>query len=92
MSLRVLVVDDHPLYRDGLVTAIAAMPEVDVVGDAADGVAAVRAAGELAPDVVVMDLHMPVLNGIEATRRIVSEPTATTRCSRRFGRVRGATC
>lgn len=77
MSLRVLVVDDHPLYRDGLVTAIAAMPEVDVVGDAADGLAAVRAAGELAPDVVVMDLHMPVLNGIEATRRIVSERPET---------------
>jgi DNA-binding NarL/FixJ family response regulator len=73
MSLRVLVVDDHPLYRDGLVTAISAMPDVEVVGDAADGMAAVRAAKELTPDVVVMDLHMPELNGIEATRRIVAE-------------------
>lgn len=77
MSLRVLVVDDHPLYRDGLVTAIAAMPDVEVVGDAADGLAAVRAASDLAPDVVVMDLHMPELNGIEATRRIVAERPET---------------
>ena len=67
-ALRVLVVDDHPLYRDGLVTAISAMPGVDVVGDVGDGEAAVRAAAELAPDVVVMDLHMPRLNGIDATR------------------------
>ena len=72
MSLRVLVVDDHPLYRDGLVTAIAAMPDVEVVGDAGDGAAAVGMAKELEPDVVVMDLHMPELNGIDATRRIVA--------------------
>ena len=71
MNLRVLVVDDHPLYRDGLVTAIAAMPDVEVVGDAADGAEAVRIARELEPDVVVMDLHMPELNGVEATARIV---------------------
>ena len=73
MSLRVLVVDDHPLYRDGLVTAIAAMPDVEVVGDAGDGAAAVGMARELEPDVVVMDLHMPELNGIDATRRIVAD-------------------
>jgi DNA-binding NarL/FixJ family response regulator len=73
MNLRVLVVDDHPLYRDGLVTAIAAMPDVEVVGDAGDGVAAVGMANELEPDVVVMDLHMPELNGIDATRRIVAD-------------------
>jgi DNA-binding NarL/FixJ family response regulator len=73
MSLRVLVVDDHPLYRDGLVTAIAAMPDVEVVGDAGDGAAAVSMAKDLEPDVVVMDLHMPELNGIDATRRIVAD-------------------
>jgi len=73
MSLRVLVVDDHPLYRDGLVTAIAAMPDFEVIGDAGDGASAVGMAKELEPDVVVMDLHMPELNGIDATRRIVAD-------------------
>jgi DNA-binding NarL/FixJ family response regulator len=73
MSLRVLVVDDHPLYRDGLVTAIAAMPDVEVVGDAGDGAAAVGMAKDLEPEVVVMDLHMPELNGIDATRLIIAD-------------------
>ena len=72
MTLRVLVVDDHPLYRDGLVTAIAAMAGVEVVGSAVDGEDAVREAATLRPDIVVMDLHMPGTNGIEATRRIVA--------------------
>ncbi len=76
MTLRVLVVDDHPLYRDGLVTAVSTMPEVDVVGAAADGLEAIAEAARLTPDVVVMDLHMPRLNGIEATRRIVADQPA----------------
>jgi DNA-binding NarL/FixJ family response regulator len=71
-ALRVLVVDDHPLYREGLVTAMSAMPGVQVVGEAGDGHAAVEAASRLSPDVVVMDLHMPGLNGIDATRQVVT--------------------
>ena len=73
MALRVVVVDDHPLYREGLVTALGAMPEVEVVGEAGDGREAVRIATDLLPDVVVMDLHMPDVNGIEATRRLAAE-------------------
>lgn len=72
MPLRVVVVDDHPLYREGLVTAMTAMAGVAVVGEAGDGAQAVEVAGRLLPDVVVMDLHMPVVNGIDATRQITS--------------------
>jgi DNA-binding NarL/FixJ family response regulator len=72
MTVRVLVVDDHPLYREGLVTAMSAMPGVAVVGEAGDGREAVRVAAELEPDVVVMDLHMPVLNGVDATRQVLA--------------------
>jgi DNA-binding NarL/FixJ family response regulator len=70
--LRVVVVDDHPLYREGLITAMSAMPDIEVVGEAGDGEEGALVAAELSPDVVMMDLHMPVLNGIDATRRITS--------------------
>ena len=69
-TLRVVVADDHPLFRDGLVAALARMDRVEVVGTAADGEQAVALTRELAPDVVLMDLAMPGLNGIEATRAI----------------------
>jgi DNA-binding NarL/FixJ family response regulator len=72
MSIRVLVVDDHPLYREGLAGAVETMAGKEVVGQAGDGEEAVRMTAELSPDVVVMDLHMPVLNGVDATRQIAA--------------------
>jgi DNA-binding NarL/FixJ family response regulator len=67
--LRVLLVDDHALFRRGL-RRLVAEHGFDVVGEASNGEAGVRMAAELSPDVVVMDLHMPILSGVEATRRI----------------------
>ncbi|MEV8285580.1 response regulator transcription factor [Streptomyces niveus] len=66
--VRVLVCDDQMMVRTGLVTIIDAQPDLEVVGECGDGRTAVDLAGELTPDVVVMDVRMPVLNGIEATR------------------------
>ena len=71
--LRVLVCDDHPVYRDGLAMLLSSLDGLEVVGTASDGVEAVRLTGELQPDVVVMDLQMPELNGIEATARMTAE-------------------
>jgi DNA-binding NarL/FixJ family response regulator len=71
--LRIVVADDHPVYRDGLVLLLGSVPGVEVVGTAADGAAAVEVVREHLPDVVVMDVQMPVLDGIEATRRIAAD-------------------
>jgi DNA-binding NarL/FixJ family response regulator len=76
-ELRVLVVDDHPLFREGLTEIVADLAGVEVVGEAGDGAAAVSAARELTPDLVVMDLHMPGVNGIEATRQILADAPDT---------------
>ena len=67
---RIVVADDHPIYREGLVSALQSLDGVEVVGEASNGIEAVEAAQRLCPDVVVMDLHMPEMNGIEATRRL----------------------
>ena len=75
--LRIVVADDHPLFRDGLVAALAMIDGVEVVATAADGEQAVTLTRELAPDVVLMDLAMPGVNGIEATRSIVQTHPGT---------------
>lgn len=77
MSRRVLIADDHPLFREGLETALSAMEGVVVVGVAVNGADVVTKAAELEPDIVVMDLHMPELSGVEACRRIRREQPAT---------------
>lgn len=75
-STTVLVVDDQTLVRDGFAMILDAQPDLTVVGTAADGAQAVRECARLAPDVVLMDVRMPVMDGIEATRRICSAGTS----------------
>ncbi len=70
-AIRVLVADDHPVFRRGMRAILGAEPEIELVGEATDGEEAVALALELRPDVVLMDLNMPGVNGIEATRRIL---------------------
>jgi DNA-binding NarL/FixJ family response regulator len=68
--IRILIADDHPLFRGGLRALLESVPDTEVVGEATNGHEAVELAHTLTPDVVVMDLNMPELNGIEATRQI----------------------
>jgi DNA-binding NarL/FixJ family response regulator len=70
--LRILVVDDHPMYREGLVMTLAAAADFDPVGQAGDGEAALELAATTRPDIVLMDLRLPGISGIEATRRLVA--------------------
>jgi DNA-binding NarL/FixJ family response regulator len=75
-TVRVLVADDQAIVRDGLVTVLELLPDIEVVGEARDGVEAVRLAGELGPDVVLMDLRMPELDGAAATERVLARNPA----------------
>ena len=72
MTIRVLIADDQMMVREGFSVLLNAMPDIEVAGEAVNGREAVDRVRELAPDVVLMDIRMPELNGIEATREIVA--------------------
>jgi DNA-binding NarL/FixJ family response regulator len=78
MTVRVLVVDDHPVFREGLAASLAAIPEIEVVGQAADGPESIEMAATGAADVVLMDLNLQSMSGVEATARVcaLSDPPA----------------
>ncbi|MCC7353411.1 MAG: response regulator transcription factor [Anaerolineae bacterium] len=78
VRIRVLLADDHALFREGLAGIIAAQPDFEVVGEASDGLEALVKARELRPDLILMDIGMPGCDGLEATRRIKQEMPAVT--------------
>jgi DNA-binding NarL/FixJ family response regulator len=75
--VKVLIADDHPAYLRGLAAILGEEPLTEVIGTASDGAAAVKQARELRPDAVVMDLNLPVMDGIEATRQILADAPGT---------------
>lgn len=70
MNIRVVLADDHKIIREGLRAILSGQPDIDVVGDANDGLSAIEQVRQLKPDVIVMDINMPTMNGIDAARRI----------------------
>ena len=103
MTLKILVADDHPMFRAGIAALVDALPWAEVVGQAADGDESLVLALAERPDVVLMDLHMPGMNGLEAIRRLAAElPSAAClvltmvenddTVAARSVRVRAATC
>ncbi len=77
MKIRIILADDHKMMREGLKTLVDEQPDLQVVGEARNGMETVALAARLRPHVVVMDVAMPDLNGIEATRKILAENTST---------------
>lgn len=73
MSIRVLIADDHSLFRKGLVNLLSDVKDIEVVAEAGDGEEAIRKAIEIKPDVVIMDIGMPILNGVDATEKLVKK-------------------
>ncbi len=78
MAVRILLVDDHPIVRQGLRTLLEGRPGWEVVGEASDGVEALEKVESLQPDVVVLDITMPRMNGLEACRLIQQKPKASS--------------
>ena len=78
-SIRVLIADDQMLVRQGFAVLLGAEPDIEVIGQAVDGLDAVARTAELSPDVVLMDIRMPELGGIDATRRITAPPGAAVK-------------
>jgi DNA-binding NarL/FixJ family response regulator len=76
MTNRLLLVDDHDLVRESIRLALSGQPDIEVVGEASDGLQAVEAASRLRPDVVLMDLAMPCLDGVDATRLLMTSDPA----------------
>lgn len=75
MNIRILLADNHKIVREGLNALIEKQPNMEVIAEAEDGRTTIKLAEELAPDIVIMDVGMPDINGIEATRRIIAEST-----------------
>jgi DNA-binding NarL/FixJ family response regulator len=71
--IRILVADDHPVVREGLVAILSTQPDFDVVGEAATGLDVVRRAAEMEPEVILLDLELPEIDGVEAVRRILQQ-------------------
>jgi DNA-binding NarL/FixJ family response regulator len=75
VTIRVLIVDDHPIFRDGLAALLESLPDMDVTGLVTDGPEAIQAAQVGGIDVVLMDLNLPTMSGVQATARITAQPT-----------------
>ena len=76
MTIQIIIADDHPVFRFGLRTLLAAEPDTEVIGEAASGSEAISLADSLKPDLILMDINMPDMNGIEATRQILQRQPA----------------